>query len=437
MAFSTALSGLNAASSDLDIVGNNIANSNTAGFKASRGEFADIFAVSNLGVAGNAIGQGVALSNVTQEFGQGQFEFTGSTLDMAVNGDGFFQLSDGAVDTYTRAGAFSMDREGYIVNASGLRLQGFPVNSAGEISSSTPEDVQIDTGVSQPEATTEVTIAANIDASETGISPAITFDPNDPQSYNHSTSTTVFDSLGSSHQLTTYYRKVPDAAGPPVIENNWQTYTYVDNTVLPPENYTGVAPNTQSYMTLQFDNTGALQSVSDNDNAANGGVPVTNGILDYGSLVLAGAADLDIQVDYTSLTQYGGDFSVNALSQNGYSTGEFTDLDVDAEGNVFARFSNGQATTLAKIAVVTFPSVGNLRQVGDTSWTETFASGLPIAKEPGNAGAGRIESGALEQSNVNLTEQLVKMITAQRNFQANAQMISTSDQVTQTIINIR
>ncbi len=435
MAFSTALSGLNAASSDLDIVGNNIANSNTAGFKASRGEFADIFAVSNLGVAGNAIGQGVALSSVTQEFGQGQFEFTGSTLDMAVNGDGFFQLSDGAVDTYTRAGAFSMDREGYIVNASGLRLQGFPVNSAGAISSSTPENVQIDTGVSNPQATTEVTIAANIDASETAIANTVTFDTTDPASYNHSTSTAVFDSLGTSHQLTTYYRKMPVDAGatPPVVENTWQTYTYVDNAPLPPANNTGTAPTNNNYMTLLFANDGSLDEVNDN------GTIIANGVLDYSAYTIpdSGADPVTISVDYTSLTQYGGDFSVNALSQDGYSTGEFTDLDVDAEGNVFARFSNGQATTLAKIAVVTFPSVGNLRQVGDTSWTETFASGLPIAKEPGNAGAGRIESGALEQSNVNLTEQLVKMITAQRNFQANAQMISTSDQVTQTIINIR
>lgn len=433
MAFSTALSGLNAASSDLDIVGNNIANSNTSGFKASRGEFADIFAVSNFG-SGNAIGQGVALSNVTQEFGQGQFQFTGSALDMAVNGDGFFQLSDGDVDTFTRAGAFSMDREGFIVNASGLVLQGFPVESDGNISSSTPEDVRIDTGVSQPEATTGVTIAANIDASETGIAPAITFDTADPASYNHSTSTTVFDSLGSSHQLTTYYRKVPDdtAAIPPVI-NTWQTYTYVDNTVVPPENYdlAAVPPQSDSFMTMTFNPDGSLLNVDDN------GTSIANGMLDYGAFPIIGAENLEIQIDYTSLTQYGGDFSVNALSQDGYSTGEFTDLDVDAEGNVFARFSNGQATTLAKIAVVTFPSTGSLRQVGDTSWTETFASGTPIAKQPGTAGAGRIESGALEQSNVNLTEQLVKMITAQRNFQANAQMISTSDQVTQTIINIR
>lgn len=423
MAFSTALSGLNAASSDLDIVGNNIANSNTAGFKTSRGEFADIFAVSNFG-SGNAIGQGVALSNVTQEFGQGQFEFTGSALDMAVNGDGFFQLSDGDVDTYTRAGAFSMNRDGFIVNASGLVLQGFPVNSDGSISSSTPADVRIDTGVSQPQATTGVTIAANIDASEADIAPAITFDPADPASYNHSTSTTVFDSQGSSHQLTTYYRKE--------APNTWQTYTYVDNTVVPPANYTGVAPADEGFMTMTFGTTGDLVSVDDN-----GGAAILDGKLQYGNFLIPGKDDLVVELDYTSLTQYGGDFSVNALSQDGYSTGEFTDLDIDAEGNVFARFSNGQATTLAKIAVVTFPSVGSLRQVGDTSWTETFASGLPIAKEPGTAGAGRIESGALEQSNVNLTEQLVKMITAQRNFQANAQMISTSDQVTQTIINIR
>ncbi|THB70695.1 MAG: flagellar hook protein FlgE [Gammaproteobacteria bacterium] len=423
MAFETALSGLNAASSDLDIVGNNIANSNTAGFKSSRGEFADIFAVSNLGVAGNAIGQGVALSDVNQEFAQGQFEFTGSTLDMAVNGDGFFQLSDGQVDVYTRAGAFKMDRQGYIVNSSGKVLQGFPVDQNGDITSSTPEDLQISFGVSNPQATTSVEIDANIDASEPIINPAIVFDTADPSSYNHSTSTTVFDSQGESHQLTTYYRKN--------AQNTWNTYTYVDNTVVPPENYTGVAPATNTFMTLNFDEFGNLDTVDDN------GTTINNGLLDYGAFAIAGKEDLEIIIDYSDMTQYGGDFSVNALSQDGFSTGEFTNLDVDAEGNIFARFSNGQASTLGKITVVTFPSPGNLKQAGDTTWQETFASGLPIAKVPGDSGAGSIESGALEQSNVNLTEQLVKMITAQRNFQANAQMISTSDQVTQTIINIR
>ena len=427
MAFETALSGLNAASSDLDIVGNNIANSNTAGFKSSRGEFADIFAVSNLGVAGNAIGQGVALSNVSQEFGQGQFEFTGSTLDMAISGDGFFQLSDGAVSSYSRAGAFSMDREGNIVNAAGLSLQGYPVNPVtGRTTTNTPENITIDTGVSNPQATGSVTIAANLDASEEAIAPAVTFDTTDPASYNHSTSTTIFDSLGISHQLTTYYRKEND--------NQWITYTYVDNTVVPPAGNTGVAPDTNNYITLNFDNTGALDTVEDNSTTA------TNDTLNYANFDIvpsSGAEPLTFSIDYSSLTQYGGDFGVNALSQDGYSTGQFTDLDVDADGNIFARFSNGQATTLARVAVITFPSQNNLRQAGDTSWTETFASGIPIAKEPGNDGAGRIESGALEQSNVNLTEQLVKMITAQRNFQANAQMISTSDQVTQTIINIR
>ncbi len=423
MAFETALSGLNAASADLDIVGNNIANSNTTGFKSSRGEFADIFATSNLGVASNAIGQGVALADVSQEFAQGQFEFTGSTLDMAVNGDGFFQLSDDQVDIYTRAGAFEMNRDGYIVNSSGMILQGFPVDEDGEITSSTPQDLQISFGMSNPQATTDVEIDANLDASEEAINGAIVFDVTDPSSYNHSTSTTVFDSQGESHQLTTYYRKES--------QNVWHTYTYLDNTVMPPENYTGVAPANQTYMTLNFDEFGNLDTVDDN------GTTISNGLLDFAAFPLAGKEDLEIIVDYSEMTQYGGDFSVNALSQDGFSTGEFTNLDVDSEGNIFARFTNGQAQTLGKITVVTFPSPGSLKQVGDTSWSETFASGLPIAKIPGESGAGSIESGALEQSNVNLTEQLVKMITAQRNFQANAQMISTSDQVTQTIINIR
>lgn len=435
MAFETALSGLNAASSDLDIVGNNIANSNTAGFKSSRGEFADIYAISNLGVAGNSIGQGVALSNVSQEFAQGQFEFTGNTLDMAINGDGFFAVSEAGATTYTRAGAFSIDTNGYIVNASGSQLQGFPVNSAGSVSSSTPQSMQVTTGAADPNATTEVTIAANVDAGESTNAAALAagtgaaaiaagaanFSSADATTFNHSTSTNVYDSLGQDHQLTTYFQKVDS--------NTWNCYVEIDGTSV-----TSGAPP-QDYITLNFDPDGTLATWS---NDANTTTNTDISTIDFNPFAVAGAENITInELDLGDLTQYGSDFSVTTLSQSGYSSGEFTDMDIDADGNIFARFSNGQAQILGQIAIITFPSPNNLRQVGETSWSETFASGTAVASSPGTSGVGTIESGALEQSNVNLTEQLVKMITAQRNFQANAQMISTSDQITQTIINIR
>lgn len=425
MAFETALSGLNAASSDLDIVGNNIANSNTSGFKSARGEFADIYAISNLGVAGNSIGQGVALKNVAQEFAQGQFEFTGNTLDMAINGDGFFGLTDeNGANTYTRSGAFSVDTNGNIVNSSGNKLQGFRVNSDGNVASTTPEDMVVTIGAATPNPTTEVTIVANVDSSESAKTAA--FDSSDTNTYNHSTSTNVYDNQGTAHQLTTYFRKESS--------NTWSCYLEIDGS--------SVNSGGQDHITVEFAANGTPYRWSNDGGTTWNTKTATSDpfeSIDFDAFaVTTGADPITISdMDLSGMTQYGSDFSVTTLSQNGYSTGIFTDMDIDSSGNIFARFSNGQAQILGRIAVINFPSPSNLRQVGETSWSETFASGTAIASSPGTSGVGNIESGALEQSNVNLTEQLVKMITAQRNFQANAQMISTSDQITQTIINIR
>ncbi|MGD8429211.1 MAG: flagellar hook protein FlgE [Ectothiorhodospiraceae bacterium] len=400
MSFETALTGLNAAASDLDVTGNNIANSGTAGFKYSRAEFADIFASSNLGVSQNAIGAGVRLSKVSQQFTQGQFDFTGNTLDLGVNGTGFFRMSDNGAVSFTRNGAFELDRDGYIVDAGGRRLTGYLATASGSVGGALGE-LQVNVGNVSPQATTGVDLTANLDAGATP--PANAFDATDPDSYNFSTSTTVYDGQGNDHLATMYFRKVTD--------NQWEVYT---------DGSDGSGP--QGPTTVNFDSNGNF--------ASTGGPTSFN--FNYG-----GAGTSTIAMDYTTLTQYGADFDVKSVDQDGFGAGQFSSLGVESDGRIVARFTNGQSQLLGQIALSRFPSPGNLQQVGDTNWVETFQSGAPVTAAPESSGLGAIQSGALEQSNVNLTEQLVQMITAQRNYQANSQMISTQNSITHEILNLR
>lgn len=417
MTFETALTGLNAAAADLDVTGNNIANGQTTGFKVSRAEFADIFAASSSGVSRNAVGQGVRLSSVSQQFTQGQFSFTGNNMDLAINGTGFFRMSDGGQIVYTRAGSFQLDRDGYVTDANGRRLTGRGVDSSGNVSGALG-DLQINTGDVAPRATSELEMTANLRAGAT--EPTVAFDNTvatpDPDSYNFSTSTTVYDSLGRSHLMTFYFRK--DDSDPVGNPRGWNIYTQLD----------GDAAGWGGPTAVSFDDQGRIQPL------ASGGTEET---YSFAPALLGGAAQLDVTVDYQSLNQYGTPFSVTQLSQNGYPAGQFSGLSIEPNGVIFARYSNGQSTTLGQVVLAQFPSTQNLQQVGDTSWVETFGSGAPITDSPGNSGLGQLQSGSLEQSNVNVTEQLVKMITAQRAYQANAKMISTQDQITQEILNIR
>lgn len=526
MSFETALTGLNAASSDLNVTGNNIANSQTTGFKLSRAEFADIFAASSTGVARNAIGQGVRLGAVAQQFTQGQFAFTGNNLDLAINGTGFFRMNDGGQIVYSRAGAFELDRDGFVVDNSGRRLTGFGTDSAGNISGAIG-DLRINTGDVSPQATEGLEITANLHAGSPpaiamppkvamsgGLDPALgtqtfsstvadakgvrkeleytftdiggawevsatldgvpanathtlnfdgagnlvppstppkfefgsssgsdivadfsdlqldgsigsasmeqamAFDPSadnpDPDSYSFSTSTTVYDSLGRSHLATIYFVKEIDPLSPPG-DSAWTVYTRVD----------GQVPSSGDGQRVTFNDAGELTS----------GPPASLEFAAEGKL--AGAEPLSIEPDLAQLSQYGTPFSVTQLAQDGFPAGQFSGLSVEPNGMVFARYSNGQAETLGQIALAQFPSPQNLQQIGNTSWVETHASGAPVTDAPGSSSLGQLEAGSLEQSNVNVSEQLVKMITAQRAYQANAKMISTQDQITQEILNIR
>ncbi|HKQ84405.1 MAG TPA: flagellar hook protein FlgE [Steroidobacteraceae bacterium] len=405
MPFRLALSGLNAASADLNVTANNIANTATTGFKGSRTEFAELFSVSPQGVSSAQSGNGVRVANVAQQFTQGNIDFTDNSLDLAVSGQGFFVLSDAGALAYTRAGAFQVDRDGYIVNSKNQRLQAYPPVSTGGFNTGALSDIQLVTSESAPNATTNADLVLNLPAN--AAQPTTTpFDPAVPTSYNRATSLTMYDSLGAAHTGTMYFSKT---ANP----NEWTTRLYVD----------GAAVGTAQ--TLQYSNTGALTSPAGGQITFPTYTPAT------------GAAPMNFTFDFSETTQYGSTFNVNSITQDGYTTGRLIGIDIDSTGMVQARFTNGRSLALGQVAMANFANPQGLLQLGDTNWAETFSSGQALRGQAGNSGFGLIQSGALEASNVDLTEQLVNMITAQRNFQANAQMISTADAVTQTIINIR
>ena len=407
MTFEIALTGLNAAGTELESISNNIANA-TSGFKRSRVEFADVYALSTFGGNTPAVGQGVQIAGVRQEFEQGDMQFTNRNLDLAVEGLGMFKLNDGGTSIYTRSGNFGMDREGFISDSKGNKLTGYGVSDDGEIQPITT-DLQIDYTDLEPNATGNVEIAANLDI-KAPILPA--FDVTDPGTFNYSTSTTVYDSLGSAQIGNVYFRR--DAP------NTWSAFTYVDGQPVSADPLVGDQVTFGADGTLQDVNTdpaGTFNTAS--FTPASGGEP------------------MQITFDITEISQFDNAFGINRIVQDGYAAGRLEDFDIDPSGVIFGRFSNGQANKMGQITLTNFPNVEGLKQIGTTSWSETFSSGEPATGEPGSASLGKLQAGALEGSNVDITEELVSMIGAQRSFQANAQVISTGDTLTQTVINIR
>jgi flagellar hook protein FlgE len=317
-----------------------------------------------------------------------------------------FRMDDGGSPVYTRAGNFSLDRDGFIVNSSGFNLAGYPANDAGQILPILGK-LQIDFSDLSPKESSEVELAINLDIKDPVLPP---FDVTDASTFNFSTSTTVYDSLGASQLANVYFHK--DAP------NTWTAFTYVD----------GVEINQLGGDELVFDTSGVLQSV-------NGTAATT---FSTNSFTPASAAEpMSLSFELAGITQYDNAFGVNKISQNGYAAGRLEDFDIDPAGVIFGRFSNGQAKTMGQVTLSSFPNFQGLRQIGDTGWTETAASGAPAAGVPGSASLGELRAGSLEGSNVDITQELVSMIGAQRSFQANAQVISTGDTLTQTVINIR
>lgn len=407
MAFGTAISGLSAAQSDLNVIGNNIANAGSNGFKESRAEFADVYPASNLGTGSITIGTGVKVAAVTQQFAQGNISFSNNNLDLAISGRGFFRLSDSGSTIYSRAGAFQLDRSNFVSNSAGMHLTGFLADATGNITGALG-DLQVSNADLAPSATTSIAVGVNLDASSAV--PGIAFNPANAASYNSSTSTTVYDSLGVSHLGTMYFRKS--------ASNTWDTYLFVD----------GVQRDGPD--ALGFSTAGALASVN--------GVAVPPGTVTSAAFNPGGgAANMALTLDYASATQFGSPFGVNTLSQDGYTTGRLAGVAIDQTGVVFARYTNGQSRAQGQVALSNFANPQGLQPVGNTNWAETADSGIALTGAPATASLGVVQSGALEESNVELSSQLVKMIIAQRNFQANAQSIQTEDAMTQTIINIR
>ncbi|MGD2167578.1 MAG: flagellar hook protein FlgE [Gammaproteobacteria bacterium] len=397
MSFQIALTGLNAATEQLGVTSNNIANANTTGFKSSRMEFADIF---NGDAAGS--GSGVQIDTVRQTFSQGAVEFTGRQLDLSISGDGFFIVDDDGSPVYSRAGSFGVDGNGYVRNSEGSRLQVYPPGANNSFSIGVLADLRLTSELSAPVATSDIQMGINLPSD--GTPPSVTpFDSTNTNSFNHTTSTVVYDSLGTARTATNYFVKT--GAG-------WDVHLEIDGTFV----------GTQA---IQFGTDGRVS------------VPATNTFTMPAYNPPNGANPMVIDFDLTETSQFGSGFVINNLQPDGSAAGRLRGIDIDENGVVFARFSNGQSNPLGKIALATFPNNEGLQKVTNLAFAETFDSGVPLRGEANTGAFGAITAGALESSNVDLTKELVKMITAQRFFQANTEVISTMDQVTQAVINAR
>lgn len=404
MSFQQGLSGLSAAAKGLDAVSNNVANANTVGFKGSGAQFSDVYAASVSGTGAAQIGIGVNVSAVRQNFTQGNITVTNNPLDVAINGGGFFRVNNNGSIGYTRNGQFMVDKQGYITNAAGARLTGYAANAMGVIVPSSPVDLQVSSADLTPQVTTTAQLGLNLDSRAT--TPAAPFLYTDPATYNSSTAMTVYDSLGNSHVQSIYFRKT--------AANTWAMYTVLD----------GVAASQTGPTTLGFDSAGALTTAMP---LAALTYPLTNGA----------TTPLSVAMDFTGSTQFGATFGVNRMVQNGYTSGRLSGLTIAPDGVVQGRYSNGQTRSLGQIVLVNFASPNGLQSQGGNMWLETSASGQPLVGTPNTGSLGALQSAAVEESNIDLTGELVNMITAQRIYQANAQTIKTQDQVLQTLVNLR
>ncbi|MFN0186331.1 MAG: flagellar hook protein FlgE [Aquabacterium sp.] len=420
MSFQQGLSGLNSTSKNLNVIGNNIANANTFGSKASRAEFADVYANAINGGGASAVGIGVSVAAVSQQFTQGNIVTTESALDLALNGNGFFQLDGGGSTLYTRNGQFQIDKLGNLTNAQGRSLLGYAADASGTIIPSSITPIQLPTAGVAPAATTSIDIEMNLDAQHAVTAPSSgpAIDFNAVGTYNNATSLTVFDDKGQAVALTFYFQKA--------ATDTWNVYVRTPGG------------------SILTDGTGAPQRVTQMVFNANGGslsAPTSTVSIDIPAITLpSGGTSLTIPgiaLDLTSATQYGAAFSITDLSQDGYAPGQLTGVNIDASGVLKAQYSNGQDKAAGQVVLASFRNPQGLQPLGGNAWSSSFASGDPVVGAPGQGNFGVLQSGALEESNVDLTGELVAMITAQRSYQANAQTIRTEDEVLQTLVNLR
>lgn len=526
MGFQQGLSGLNAASKSLEAIGNNVANANTVGFKSGQAKFADVYANSLNGTGGSNLGIGTKVTGIAQQFTQGNISATNNPLDIAINGAGFFRLSDGGSITYSRNGQFELDRSGYIVNSNGSRLTGYAINAQGVLATGAPTELHIDTADLAPRITTEITALLNLDSRQNP--PTTTpFDASDPTSYNNATSISVYDSLGNEHVVQTFYVKtaagtwnvyaanddvpigavaaspVTTASGSPALVGVAPTVGAIDADTFSINGYSigavaaGATPALQGAnlktaidaaaipgLTVTVGAGGEITlasaspiTISMNDAAVDtadataqrnallaqtgfntaivGSQEITAsriGTLNFGTggtlinptpmaLQLTtgtgAATPFTVNIDYDGTTQYGSKYSVNTLDQDGYASGRLAGFTTSADGIIIGRYTNGQSATLGQVVLASFANPNGLQPLGNNVWADTAASGAALVGSPNSGNLGVLQSNAVEDSNVDLTAELVNMITAQRVYQANAQTIKTEDQIMQTLVNLR
>ncbi|KQN53013.1 flagellar biosynthesis protein FlgE [Pseudomonas sp. Leaf48] len=437
MSFNIGLSGLYAANKQLDVTGNNIANVATTGFKSSRAEFEDVYSATRLGTGSKTIGNGVRLANVSQQFTQGDINNTGNVLDMGINGSGFFVLNNSGSLSYTRAGTFKVDKDGFVTNTDGTaRLQGYGVDANGKIVNGVLTDLRIDTSNLSPKATTSVSSTINLNSTAPVIDQSVVsnkFDPSKTETFTKQFSTPIFDTQGNQHTMDQYMVKTG--------ANTWQTYTLIDGRN-PDGSDPKLAASAPVPSTMLFDTSGKLVSVStpatptpivSPDLRVTGWIPgdVTNGVWNANG---AAADPAGLTISMGNTTQFNADTARSIPAQNGYATGQITNLTIDGSGVLLANFSNNQTKAIGQISLASFTNEQGLQPVGGTSWKETYASGIPGYDAPETGSLGSIQSNSLEESNVNLTNELVDLIKAQSNYQANAKTISTQSTIMQTII---
>ena len=515
MSFQQGLSGLNGAAKSLDVIGNNIANSGTVGFKQSQAQFADIYASSLYGVSGNQAGIGVAVSQVAQSFTQGNLETSSNPLDIAINGGGFFRTNAAGTIQYSRNGQFQVDKNGFIINAQNAQLTGYPVDANGKVLAGAPVALQIDPGDMNPQATTKVDTQVNLN-SNSEMPTTVPFSMTDPTSYNKQIPVAVYDSLGNAHTMSMFYVKTGT--------NTWDVYTASDDlevtsgkvasalqtdpaalaartayqaavTAVPqvPANVASAAiayANAAGAAVTNAAGTSGASTAQLAAIAATYGSAVANGVnstrtpdqidaaiaaatvvpaVKTASLIFNSVGSLDkaamlalnppqtlpidvtlpiipatgangtlaIKVDFSNSTQLGIATSEKKTVADGYAAGQLSRFVVGADGIIQGQYSNGRTRDLGQVIVTSFTNPNGLQPLGNNAWAESSTSGSPIIGEPGTGTAGSLRSSAVEVSNVDLTAELVNMITAQRAYQANAQTIKTQDSILQTLVNLR
>ena len=483
MSFQQGLSGLNLSAKQLDVIGNNVANSGTVGFKQSQAQFADMYAASLSGSGAVQIGTGGKIASVVQQFTQGNVTNTSNPMDTAISGQGFFRMIDqnGAI-LFSRNGQFQIDKNGYIVNNQGHKVSGYLPDATGTIITGQPLPILLNSADLTPKKTASVTVGVNLDSRDaTPVNP--TFSPLDPTSYNSSTPTTVYDSLGAVHMGALYFQRQPMdvaslgngsfvGAGSTMTLSGSTAGLSAGNTVtLPSGTYTIVSVDSGTTLTVSPAASapiGAAAFTATNAPTADwvtyltidgvlvpaAGTPLTTlsfdplgkltapvgppvGQIASAAFTPTGAEAQILDFNFAQTSQYGGSFGVNSLTQDGYSSGRLNGFGTSADGTILGRYSNGQSRALGQVLLANFTNPQGLQPMGNNEWVESSTSGGPLIGTPGSSALGVLQSSAVEDSNVDLTAELVNMIVAQRVYQANAQTIKTQDAVLQTLVNLR